>query len=504
MNKTVSVVLAGFSFIVEEQAYIKLSEYLKVLRNSLDKEEEEEVMYDIEIRIAEIFKASMGDREVVSIEDVEKIIAQIGTPEAIEQAYSSEEKQSFGHKRLFRDPENRKIAGVCSGLAFYWGMDIAIMRGIWLGIFILGIFSAGISSTLIGLLYIILWIVMPMAKTASDFLKMRGEPIDFEHIKEESLRFANESSQRVGDFYRENKSYITKTGKDAGNIVRKVIAVIFAIIAFKFVLGSLLGGLSILGVFNVVGLNELDFLFDESLKYLVFALVLLGGLLPALICIIMSVYLFSPKGNKVKVKNLGYFTILVFIALLGTSVYLGVEASRRNMIYTGVNVEEENIVVSVADNVIEIDVKKINIPQNFIAYGLDVFSDKNRVFKRESPKVYITRKPEIETPYLMMRKKADGYNIPLRMNVPVEVKNGKVLFPNYINYSYEHRFRDYDVSYELVIPYNMQVVDVSKGGIDIEGEQDTLEEILDDDFPFKKGNSLRIETPNDTLITKRQ
>jgi len=84
MNKTISISLAGFSFIIEEQAYEKLNKYLQALRNSLEKDEADEVMYDIEIRIAEIFRENLDKREVVNSDDVEKVIAQIGTPEAIE------------------------------------------------------------------------------------------------------------------------------------------------------------------------------------------------------------------------------------------------------------------------------------------------------------------------------------------------------------------------------------------------------------------------------------
>ena len=84
MNKTISISLAGFSFIIEEQAYEKLNAYLQALRNSLEKDEADEVMYDIEIRIAEIFRENLDKREVVNSDDVEKVIAQLGTPEAIE------------------------------------------------------------------------------------------------------------------------------------------------------------------------------------------------------------------------------------------------------------------------------------------------------------------------------------------------------------------------------------------------------------------------------------
>lgn len=93
MNKTLSIGLAGFSFTIEEHAYIKLSDYLNALRSSLDASEADEVMHDIEIRMVEIFKDSMAKREVINDSDVERVIAQIGSPETIEEqeeAYYSE------------------------------------------------------------------------------------------------------------------------------------------------------------------------------------------------------------------------------------------------------------------------------------------------------------------------------------------------------------------------------------------------------------------------------
>lgn len=116
MNKTLSIGLAGFSFMIEEHAYIKLSDYLKALRNSLDAEEADEIMYDIEIRIVEIFKESLGRREVVNDADVEKVIAQIGRPEQIEEQEegyhntqkTTQQRTKVSERQLFRDPERKK------------------------------------------------------------------------------------------------------------------------------------------------------------------------------------------------------------------------------------------------------------------------------------------------------------------------------------------------------------------------------------------------------------
>ena len=170
MNKTVSISLAGFSFMIEEQAYEKLNKYLHALRNSLEKDEADEVMYDIEIRIAEIFRENLDKREVVNSDDVEKVIAQLGTPEAIEgqseENAERENPQEKTRKELFRDMKKGKIAGVCAGLAQYIGLDIALMRIAWI---VLCICSVGFSLVA----YIILWVAVPEAETASDFLKMQ-------------------------------------------------------------------------------------------------------------------------------------------------------------------------------------------------------------------------------------------------------------------------------------------------------------------------------------------
>lgn len=499
MNKTISVALAGFSFVIEEHAYIKLNDYLQALRRSLEKEEVEEVMYDIEIRIAEIFRASLGKREVVIDEDVEVVIAQIGTPEAIEEqeeAYYSE-KTSFEKKnnkgetkQLFRDIEGAKISGVCAGFAHYFGIDVTIMRIIWLlGMLITGFF-------LMILLYIILALAMPKAKTTSDILKMKGKPIDFEHIKEESVRFANESGQKIGTFLQDNQPTILKAGSEIWNIVRKLLGGLFALFAIKFALIGILGIFSMLGMFYVPGVDKLDFVFEEGTKYILMALILLGFSILTLIFSALSIKLFSPK---TKIRNFGYVILVLFITLIGTAGVLGIKTSDISVFYAGESYEEENIQVSTVNNKIELDVKRIDIPQNFKAYGYDIFSDRNKIFKKDIPNIEIIRKVGIEKPYLIIKKEAKGYNHPIRLNVPVEIKNGKILFPNYIGYSYSHRLRDYEVDYELIVPIGMQVIDHSRGALYIDDDDD----VQDLDY-FPQSRDLGIENPNDSIITGRQ
>lgn len=472
MNKTLSIGLAGYSFTIEEHAYIKLSDYLAALRNSLDATEADEVMHDIEIRIVEIFNEALGKREVINDTDVEMMIAKIGAPEIIEeqeQAYYSEgktnqkteEKQKMfsGEKQLFRDPEKQKIAGVCAGLAQYMGLDITIMRVIWLGIAILGVFTAAISTTLIIVIYCILWLVLPKAQTASDYLKMKGKPVNFDNLKEESnkiVQFANESGQRVGELYNENKPLIDRTGNGLWNAVRYILGAFFALLG----VGALVGSAAIFGS-SWLGNGTLNlpanvnyFIEDYNMEFLTVSFAFLSTLIPAIIFFLIAIKLISPK---TKLRYTGYvigLLVFLWIALLAA---LGFTAAKYSSQYSGNNEETENIAITTTSDSLMVDMKKVVIPAKFQAFWDDVYSDKKLVYKKDYPSIDVTRK-DVPAPYLIINKRADGYNLPLNMKVPVEINGNKISFPNYIMYSYKDRMRDYDVDYELVVPKNMKVI----------------------------------------------
>jgi len=492
MNKTISISLAGFSFIIEEQAYEKLNKYLQALRNSLEKDEADEVMYDIEIRISEIFRENLDKREVVNSDDVEKVIAQLGTPEAIEgqseENAGQETSQEKTKKELFRDMKRGKIAGVCAGLAQYFGMDISLMRIIWILVFI---FSVGFVSVVA---YVILWVVVPEAETASDFLKMQGRPINFDSLKE--------AGQRVSSFYNENKTEIAKTGVGIWNVVRVVLGGIAILITIKILVSLVCFILVFLGVwdFQLFGryqdLEEFNFFFntDENTRYAFMAIVIIGILIPAIVFMALSIKLFSPK---TKIRYAGFLVGTLFALLMIFGVYFGLSVQKKELIYSGNNFQEERVSINTQSNVLTLDLKRVEIPQNFRAYGDDIFSDKKKIYKEDEPDVYITRRSDVKQPYIMIRKKADGYNIPIGLSVPVEVSGNAVLLPNYISYSYDQRFRDYDVDYELVIPETMEIKDLSGGRLDIHGEEHGF-------YREERGYQPEPQLESDTISTGRK
>ncbi|MGZ5192620.1 MAG: PspC domain-containing protein [Kaistella sp.] len=507
MNKTLSIGLAGFSFTIEEHAYIKLSDYLAALRSSLDTNEADEVMHDIEIRMVEIFKDTLGKREVINDTDVERVISQIGKPEQIEEqeeAYFSEKSSRkhnntsgafAGQKQLFRDPEKQKIAGVCAGLAHYVGMDVSAMRAIWLGIAILGIFTAAISTTLIILIYVILWIVLPKAETATDFLKMKGKPMNFDNLKSESnklVQFANESTQRVGEIYTENKPYISNAGSGIWNVIRYVLGGIFGLMA----LGSIIGAFFIFGLFggtDFAPMQEFNFLFDDDgMSNVLYAMMLIGVLIPAILFSLLSIKLISPK---TQLRNVGYVVGALVLILIAFGTYFGINMAKKDMIYKGHKEDVENVAINTTSDSLYVDVKQITIPQNFTAYDDDIFSDKKMVYEEDYPYVEVTRSAAANAPYLIVKKEGKGYNLPVQLNVPVEIQDNKILLPNFVKYPYQDRFRDYNVNYELVVPMSTKVFKLKENALNIDGDLngDGIDDEDDDsqDIVIEK-NKIRI------------
>ncbi len=504
MNKTLSIGLAGFSFTIEEHAYIKLSDYLNALRSSLDASEAEEVMHDIEIRMVEIFKDSLGKREVINDGDVERVIAQIGTPEKIEEqeeAYYSEKNTNRQNttgttysdkKQLFRDPERQKIAGVCAGLAAYSGMDITWMRLIWVGAFLFLWVAPG-SSFLIVLLYFILWAVLPKAETASDFLKMKGKPLNFDNLKEESskiVQFANETTTRAGEIYTENKPYISNAGSGVWNVLKYIIGIFFAFMA----LSSIIGVFVVFGLFgidsNFPGADEMKFLLDNDGLYNVFlALIIVGSLIPAVLFSLLSIKIFSPK---TKLRNIGWVLGVLFLAVICLGTFFGVSMAKKEMFLKGHKEDTEEVSINTTSDTLYVDVKQVAIPQNFTGYDDDLYSDKVSVYKKDWIHVEVTRKVDIKTPYLIIKKEAKGYNLPLNVNIPVEIINNKIVLPNYVKYPYAHRFRDYSIDYELVIPAKSVVIPLKKDRMDFDGDLNG-DGINDDDQDKDEDGNITIE-----------
>ena len=183
MKKVLNVAIAGKGFVIDEDAYAKLNNYLEKFKSSANMGyQAKELMDDIEERIAELFSQHITDyKNVVSIELVNLVISQLGMPDG--SAFVEDDKKTAEPatpeirptRKFFRNPDGKTIGGVCTGLSTYFNIDVTIIRIIFIVCIIAGLAGFWI--------YIILWIIAPLATTAAQKCEMYGLPVTAENLK---------------------------------------------------------------------------------------------------------------------------------------------------------------------------------------------------------------------------------------------------------------------------------------------------------------------------------
>ena len=199
MKRTFAINIAGYAFTIDENAYQLLENYLDTISSAFsDNEEGEEITRDIESRVAELLLERISSGSViVTYEDVKQVISRIGQPEEFTEekiiidpnsnetdvetedtVYGNKEECTTPppyfsappkiKKRLFRDTDDALLGGVCSGLAWYLGIDVTFVR-------LITVLLIFLSASTVVIAYIILWIVIPPAKTPLQQMQMKGE-----------------------------------------------------------------------------------------------------------------------------------------------------------------------------------------------------------------------------------------------------------------------------------------------------------------------------------------
>lgn len=347
--------LSGIIFHIEEDAYEMLNKYLSTIKGYFkDSEGRDEIMSDIESRIAEMLQEKVSTtKQAVLKMDVESVIAVMGKPEDFagddtnnsKTESKTESSTSFDgskRRRVFRDPDDKVIGGVCSGIANYFDFD-----PIWLrAAFALSFFVFGSGAVL----YIILCMIIPKAKTTAEKLEMRGEKVDINNISKTVNEEFEEFKQRMEKFgkdvgSKENRDRVRTSTEKAGDFIGdvlkniftmlgKIFSVILIIIAVFFIivlLGSLFGR-----NFIHMNINDVDFSYsiydmmhsifpnDLPIEFAVIGLVLFLGL-PLLSMIYGGIrHLF---GIKQKNKIVGYTTSILWFTGLAFIIYVVYQVS---------------------------------------------------------------------------------------------------------------------------------------------------------------------------------
>lgn len=324
MNKVVQINLSGIVFTIDDDAYDILKTYLgKVKSNASSFDGYEEMMQDIESRMAEVLQERLGSsRKVVSKVDVDAVIVLMGKPEefidepqldtkihaentvrnfrrskqdkvlggvcggagayfgidpmvfrvlfligffvygtgillyavlwiAVPEVVSADQSDQPIARKLYRDPETRVLGGVCAGIGAYLGIDKVWIRFLFLISFFF--FGSGLF------IYIVLWIILPKAKTATDRLRMKGEPVDLQNIE----RVFRNTASRAENTFAQNRNNISSALVALTRLVGVVIGVAFISVAVLMILGFSIGLLAYFSSFQYVlyklGANEFHY-----------------------------------------------------------------------------------------------------------------------------------------------------------------------------------------------------------------------------------------------------
>ena len=257
MDATLNINLDGRVFRIAEDAYTKLKGYLDTIKRRLGANEEAgEILEDIEARIAELFLFKQSDG-IVNLAMVEAIIETIGEPADIVDDEEAEEPQKesqktysapppyYGRKGLYRDRDDRVFAGVCGGLGAYFDVDPLVFR-------IIAVVTTLLSVGFVPLIYIVLWIAMPEARTLEQRLRMRGG-ITFkdvgDNIKEEYQAVSNKfKSYAHSKNYRDMQQRVNKTGDVMANGLHAALRVFATILGIGIVLWSVVVIMVLTGV----------------------------------------------------------------------------------------------------------------------------------------------------------------------------------------------------------------------------------------------------------------
>lgn len=405
MNKTININLGGIFFHIDELAYQKLKLYLDAIRRSLsdDPQGKDEIITDIEHRIGELLSERIKDeRQVVNENDIDEITKIMGKPEDYlvdEEIFEDEPKYRprSTSKKLFRDGEDKFLGGVSAGIAHYFGIDTLWIRLAWVVLVVAG-FGLGIP------IYILLWILLPEAKTTAEKLQMKGEAVNISNIekkiREEFQDVATRVKNGVNDVaekvksskFKKNVESKAKSGmQDFIDTIGKICLAIFSVfgkfigallifIAAATLIGLIFGAFS-WGSFEILGFGDEyvhypPFFFDSILPlWLLIVFVFLAVGIPFIVLLMLGLRILS--------SNVKSFSTATKLSLLGVWII-----SLFGVAFAGINFATQRAHDGVFNQTEELSIVE-NDTLSVKMIGDDNLSDRSELRRRySSEKVY--------------------------------------------------------------------------------------------------------------------
>lgn len=484
MNKTVNINLAGIIFHIDENAFQKLNKYLNTIRSYFSSSEgRDEIISDVESRIAELFQERITDtKQVINLNDVEEIIKVMGQPEEyiVEENDEIPGEQYFRtRKRLYRDSEDKILGGVSGGIGAYLDFDPVWIRIFW-------VLLTFLSGGFVILIYVILWIVIPEARTTAEKLQMRGEPINVENIEKsvkeeyEGVRDRfDEFGNRVSSTDSGRGSRRRKTGLDRffdvlGEIFKKLLVIMGKIFgAVLIFLSTVFIAALIASVFGLSGfVTVAPFAnFDMSLGQILNALVPHSGQIFWGVIILLALILIPILGmmflgirivfrKSVVNRTAGMVMLGVWLVALFSGMMLGFSIGADFKVRSKI---EDQIVL--ADDATEVNIVMNKYMDRDAEWDEGFyFVEENGDIFMQSEEVHCNIKPsEDGTLYLEMNKYARGGNRreaserASRIAYDYKWDGNKLYLSEYLTANIDDKVRDQSIYIDLYVPVGSKV-----------------------------------------------
>ncbi|MDC6365137.1 MULTISPECIES: PspC domain-containing protein [Flavobacteriaceae] len=477
MNKTVNINLANTLFHIDDDAFNKLKRYLESIKRSFSGTAgSEEIIADIEARIAELFLEKMeNERQVITHKEVDEVINVMGQPEDYmvdEDIFEDEPKKSQTQttskaKKLYRDIDQKYIGGVCSGLEHYLGFDALWIRLIFI---LLAVFTG------FGLIaYILLWILVPEAATTSQKLDMRGEPINISNIERKVKEGFDDVADKVKSVDYEKVGNKVKSGSKTffdtlGDIIMfffkiigKFIGILLIIIGASTLIGLFIA-LFTVGMFDAVHFPGVDFYelvnTTGAPVWLVSLLLFFTIGIPFFFVLYLGLKILV--NNLKSIGNIAKFSLLgLWLISIGVLIALGVRQAAEFANVGSVHIENELVMENPIDTLI-IKIKESNLDHDMdgMHFGRMGFTyDKNDTKILISDDVDIKlRKAEDSIVKIDIRKDAHGSSTPKARDRARQIHYGYTLVGNeifldeFLTTAPENKARNQEVTSTLYIP----------------------------------------------------
>lgn len=482
MKKTIIINIGNSIIHIEEDGYEMLTAYLNEIKQHFTKNADDfEIVTDIENRIAEMFAEILqaGQVQVVTLVDVEGVIAQMGRVQDFQTDEDEPVSQEYGNfagtkklfRKLFRDTDDAMVAGVCSGLGHYLNIETRWVRIIALLSMFIG--GAGILA------YIILWIAIPRAITRSERMEMKGESTNLYGYKrnfEEELAAFKENMQsnpmvkRSGNFITEIVSAMGRMLNALGRVFSKTIAGMIVVCGFGILISLIICLAAFLGFWDTEAyqyfpLSIINEGYRSTLAFTAFVILFIP---------ILALVLFSIRVafNKTAInKSLSFALLIIWLAGVSIGVYYTAKISSEFKEHA--ELVQSTPLLPFNTYVIDADQSMVFNKEDSINYKLDKEGFQNRVIVDDSDdhpfrvprNVHISiEKSETSSPIVIQNFEAQGktFNIALQNAKNIEynfTQKGQTLtFSPRILLKNNANWRNQEVRLTLKVPVGTRLM----------------------------------------------